>query len=159
MKNDNMKQERRRKSMHCSIKCYLYKPDTQQEYFKSNSEPKKPKSIAGFKSGLIRHNAVILLNIPPPPRHIYKTFKSMNKHNSKNKTLQIKSRGFFRTRSQRLREDIFHLIEKTSNDLRVQTDATNFDFRKRVYEMKRAKEELEYQMKKVSTKKKSLTDI
>ena len=80
-------------------------------------------------------------------------------HKSKNKTFQIKSRVFFCTRSQRLREDIFHLIEKTSNDLRVQTDATNFDFRKRVYEMKRAKEELEYQMKKVSTKKKSLTDI
>ena len=51
------------------------------------------------------------------------------------------------------------MIEKTSNDLRVQTDATNFDFRKRVYEMKRAKEELEYQMKKVFTKKKSLTEI
>ena len=53
------------------------------------------------------------------------------------------------SRSQRLREEIFHLIEKTSNDLRVQIDATNFDFRKRVYEMKRAKEELEYQMRKV----------
>jgi len=52
-------------------------------------------------------------------------------------------------RSQRLREEIFHLIEKTSNDLRVQIDATNFDFRKRIYEMKRAKEELEYQLKKV----------
>ena len=75
----------------------------------------------------------------------------MNNHKSKNKTFQIKSPVFFWTRSQRLREDIFHLIEKTSNDLRVQTDATNFDFRKRVYEMKRAKEELEYQMKKVST--------
>ncbi len=33
---------------------------------------------------------------------------------------------------------------------RVQQDATNFDFRKRHYEMKRAKEELEYQMKTVS---------
>jgi hypothetical protein len=32
----------------------------------------------------------------------------------------------------------------------VQQDATNFDFRKRHYEMKRAKEELEYQMKTVS---------
>ena len=32
---------------------------------------------------------------------------------------------------------------------RVQQDATNFDFRKRHYEMKRAKEELEYQMKTV----------
>merc|ERR1711936_957385 len=49
--------------------------------------------------------------------------------------------------SQRLRETIFHSIEQTSNDLRVQQDATNFDFRKRHYEMKRAKEELEYQMK------------
>jgi len=49
--------------------------------------------------------------------------------------------------SQRLREAIFHTIEQTSNDLRVQQDATNFDFRKRHYEMKRAKEELEYQMK------------
>jgi len=49
--------------------------------------------------------------------------------------------------SQRLREAIFHSIEQTSNDLRVQQDATNFDFRKRHYEMKRAKEELEYQMK------------
>ena len=51
--------------------------------------------------------------------------------------------------SQRLREAIFHTIEQTSNDLRVQQDATNFDFRKRHYEMKRAKEELEYQMKTV----------
>ena len=51
--------------------------------------------------------------------------------------------------SQRLREAIFHTIEQTSNDLRVQQDATNFDFRKRHYEMKRAKEELEYQMKAV----------
>merc|ERR1711913_199013 len=49
--------------------------------------------------------------------------------------------------SQRLREAIFHSIEQTSNDLRVQQDATSFDFRKRHYEMKRAKEELEYQMK------------
>ena len=53
--------------------------------------------------------------------------------------------------SQRLREAIFHTIEQTSNDLRVQQDATNFDFRKRHYEMKRAKEELEYQMKAVRT--------
>lgn len=53
--------------------------------------------------------------------------------------------------SQRLREAIFHSIEQTSNDLRVQQDATNFDFRKRHYEMKRAKEELEYQMKAVGT--------
>ena len=52
--------------------------------------------------------------------------------------------------SQRLREAIFHSIEQTSNDLRVQQDATNFDFRKRHYEMKRAKEELEYQMKAVN---------
>ena len=51
--------------------------------------------------------------------------------------------------SQRLREAIFHSIEQTSNDLRVQQDATNFEFRKRHYEMKRAKEELEYQMKAV----------
>ena len=51
--------------------------------------------------------------------------------------------------SQRLREAIFHSIEQTSNDLRVKQDATNFDFRKRHYEMKRAKEELEYQMKAV----------
>ncbi len=36
------------------------------------------------------------------------------------------------------------------NICRVQQDATNFDFRKRHYEMKRAKEELEYQMKTVS---------
>ena len=52
-------------------------------------------------------------------------------------------------KSQHLREDIFHLIEQTNNDLAVQIDQTNFDFRKRIYEMKRAKEELEYQMKKV----------
>ena len=51
--------------------------------------------------------------------------------------------------SQRLREAIFHSIEQTSNDLRVQQDATNFDFRKRHYEMKRAKEEAEYQMRSV----------
>ena len=52
-------------------------------------------------------------------------------------------------KSQRLRENIFHNIEQTTNDLKVQTDATNFEFRKRIYEMARAKEELEYQMKKV----------
>jgi hypothetical protein len=52
-------------------------------------------------------------------------------------------------KSQRLRENIFHAIEQTTNDLKVQTDATNFEFRKRIYEMKRAKEELEYQMRKV----------
>ena len=57
--------------------------------------------------------------------------------------------------SQRLREAIFHSIEQTGNDLRVQQDATNFDFRKRHYEMKRAKEELEYQMKTVGS---DLTD-
>ncbi len=39
--------------------------------------------------------------------------------------------------------------QKTFN-LWIQIDATNFDYRKRVYEMKRAKEELEYQMKKVT---------
>ena len=49
-------------------------------------------------------------------------------------------------KSQHLREDIFHLMEQTNNDLAVQIDQTNFDFRKRIYEMKRAKEELEYQM-------------
>ena len=32
-------------------------------------------------------------------------------------------------RSQKLREKIFHEIEATSNDLRVQTDATNFEYR------------------------------
>ena len=53
-------------------------------------------------------------------------------------------------KSQHLREAIFHLIEQTNNDLAVQINQTNFDFRKRIYEMKRAKEELEYQMKKVS---------
>ena len=52
-------------------------------------------------------------------------------------------------KSQRLRENIFHNIEQTTNDLKVQTDATNFEFRKRIYEMARAKEELEYQMNKV----------
>jgi len=51
-------------------------------------------------------------------------------------------------KSQRLRENIFHSIEQTTNDLKVQTDATNFEFRKRMYEMKRAKEELEYQIRK-----------
>ncbi len=51
-------------------------------------------------------------------------------------------------RSQKLRENIFHEIEKTTNDLRVQTDATNFEFRKRMYEMRRAKEEDEYQVRK-----------
>ena len=53
-------------------------------------------------------------------------------------------------KAQNLREAIYHLIEQTNNDLKVQQDATNFDFRKRMYEMKRAKEELEYQIKKVS---------
>lgn len=53
-------------------------------------------------------------------------------------------------KSQRLRENIFHTIEQTTNDLKVQTDATNFEFRKRIYELKRAKEELEYQIRKVS---------
>ena len=55
-------------------------------------------------------------------------------------------------KSQRLRENIFHSIEQTTNDLKVQIDATNFEFRKRIYEMKRAKEELEYQMRKVRNK-------
>ena len=53
-------------------------------------------------------------------------------------------------KSQRLRENIFHSIEQTTNQLKVQIDATNFEFRKRIYEMKRAKEELEYQMRKVN---------
>ena len=53
-------------------------------------------------------------------------------------------------KSQRLRENIFHTTEQTTNDLKVQTDATNFEFRKRIYELKRAKEELEYQIRKVS---------
>ena len=53
-------------------------------------------------------------------------------------------------KAQNLREAIYHLIEQTNNDLKVQQDATNFDFRKRMYEMKRAKEELEYQIKKVN---------
>ena len=52
--------------------------------------------------------------------------------------------------AKRLRENIFHSIEQTTNDLKVQIDATNFEFRKRMYEMKRAKEELEYQIRKVS---------
>lgn len=52
-------------------------------------------------------------------------------------------------KSQKLREFIFHTIEETTNALRLQTENTNFDFRKRMYEMKRAKEELEYQMKTV----------
>ena len=56
-------------------------------------------------------------------------------------------------KSQRLRENIFHSIEQTTNDLKVQTDATNFEFRKRMYEMKRAKEELEYQIRKVRDNK------
>ncbi len=52
-------------------------------------------------------------------------------------------------KSQRLRENIFHAIEATNNDLRIQTEETNFDFRKRMYEMKRAREELDYQIKTV----------
>ena len=51
-------------------------------------------------------------------------------------------------KSQRLRENIFHSIEQTTNVLKVQIDATNFEYRKRMYEMKRAKEELEYQIRK-----------
>ena len=35
------------------------------------------------------------------------------------------------SRSQRLREDIFHAIENTTNDLRTRTDATNFDGNRR----------------------------
>jgi len=65
--------------------------------------------------------------------------------------------------SQRLREAIFHSIEQTSNELRVQQDATNFDFRKRHYEMKRAKEELEYQMKatrnEISDQERNIADM
>ena len=53
-------------------------------------------------------------------------------------------------KAQHLREAMYHLIEQTNNDLAVQQDATNFDFRKRMYEMKRAKEELDYQIKKVT---------
>ena len=62
-------------------------------------------------------------------------------------------------KSQHLREAIFHLIEQTNNDLAVQIDQTNFDFRKRIYEMKRAKEELEYQMKKVYHKPNKTLDL
>ncbi|XP_059088321.1 tektin-B1-like [Tigriopus californicus] len=50
-------------------------------------------------------------------------------------------------KSQKLREYIFRQIEQTTNDLKVQTDSTNFDFRKRMYEMRRAKDEIEYQMR------------
>ena len=59
----------------------------------------------------------------------------------------------------RLRENIFHSIEQTTNDLKVQIDATNFEFRKRMYEMKRAKEELEYQLRKVKRLPLILIDI
>jgi len=45
--------------------------------------------------------------------------------------------------------DSFDILDVLFSFSRVQQDATNFDFRKRHYEMKRAKEELEYQMKTV----------
>lgn len=61
-------------------------------------------------------------------------------------------------RSQRLRETIFHTIEDTNNDLRIQTESTNFNFRKRMYEMRRAKEECQYQISTVRAEDKlSLT--
>ena len=53
-------------------------------------------------------------------------------------------------KSQKLREDIFHLIQQTNNDLSVQIDQTTFDFQRRIYEIKQAREELVYQMKKVN---------
>ena len=66
MVNDNRKQIRRRKSMHCSTTSYYKTPDTQWEYIDSNSDLKKLKSILVFKPGLRRQNASVLPLVPPP---------------------------------------------------------------------------------------------
>ena len=41
MVNEDRKQERRRKSIHCSITCYKKKPDTYRQQIDGNSEQKK----------------------------------------------------------------------------------------------------------------------
>lgn len=52
--------------------------------------------------------------------------------------------------SQRLREAIHSTVAQTDNDLEAQRQATEFALRKRIHEMKRAKDEDEWQKKNVS---------
>ena len=59
--------------------------------------------------------------------------------------------------SQRLREAIHSTVAQTDNDLEAQRQATEFALRKRIHEMKRAKEEDEWQKKNVSSLSKSLS--
>ena len=42
------------------------KPDVQRELIDSNSEQKKPKSVQGFKPGLLGVTAMALPLVPPP---------------------------------------------------------------------------------------------
>ena len=53
--------------------------------------------------------------------------------------------------STRLREAIHHTLQKTENDLEAQRVATEYAFRRRIHEFERAKDELEWQKKNVST--------
>ena len=53
-------------------------------------------------------------------------------------------------KTQKLREFIFHTIEQANNDIAFHVEQTNFNFRKRMFEMKRAREECDYQIKVVS---------
>lgn len=55
-------------------------------------------------------------------------------------------------KTQKLREFIFHTIEQANNDIAFHVDQTNFHFRKRMFEMKRAREECDYQIKVVRDK-------
>lgn len=50
----------------------------------------------------------------------------------------------------RLREAINHTLHQTDNDLESQKTATEYAFRKRIHEMKRAIDELNWQKKQVS---------
>ena len=54
--------------MLCSITPYQKKLDAQREQIDSRPDPKKPKFVPGFESGLLRQNAVALpLALPPQP--------------------------------------------------------------------------------------------
>jgi tektin-2 len=51
--------------------------------------------------------------------------------------------------SNRLREAIHHTLHQCANDLEAQKIATEYAYRKRIREMERAKDELEWQKKNV----------
>nr|CAD7593296.1 unnamed protein product [Timema genevievae] len=53
------------------------------------------------------------------------------------------------TASSKLRETLFVTRERTNNDLKAQHNATDYAFRRRIYETQRARNELEWQRKKL----------